>query len=168
MNLIILATIVFGPMLLEAILSRRNEARLRARGAVEPAEDVLGTMQVAYPLSFALMLVEGSVRGARVDAVTAAGFTVFLAAKLLKYWAITSLGERWTFRVLVPPDEPMVTVGPYRLLRHPNYVAVIGELAGAALIGRALVAGPLAVLGFGWLIARRIHVEERALGLRPK
>jgi methyltransferase len=53
--------------------------------------------------------------------------------------------------------------GPYRWMSHPNYVAVAGELAGAALAVQALVAGPLAILGFGLLMWRRIAVEERAL-----
>ena len=166
MNLLLLGTIVFGPMLCEAYISRRNEARLRARGAAEPAGDVYRAMQVTYPAAFAAMLLEGYLRGPRVDVIVAAGFSLFVGAKLLKYWAILTLGERWSFRVLVPPGSALVGAGPYRLLRHPNYVAVVGELVGAALVAHAPVAGTLAALGFGWLILRRITIEERALGLR--
>ena len=166
MNLVMLATIVFVPMILEALVSRRNEARLREQGATEPPGDVYWAMQVSYPGAFVLMLVEGWVRGARIDLWVAAGFTIFLAAKLLKYWAIMTLGERWAFRVLVPPGAPLIAAGPYGLLRHPNYVAVIAELAGAALIAHAPNIGVMSVLAFGWLILRRIEVEERALGLR--
>lgn len=166
MNLLLLATIVFMPMLIEAVISRRNETRLRAQGAVEPAGDVYRAMQVAYPLAFFAMLVEGALGVPRVGTTVAAGFTVFVGAKLLKYWAIMTLGERWVFRVLVPPGSAPVAAGPYRLLRHPNYVAVIGELIGAALVARAPITGAIAVLGFGLLIVRRIAVEEAALGLR--
>jgi methyltransferase len=56
-----------------------------------------------------------------------------------------------------------VTRGPYRFLRHPNYLGVIGELAGVALMSGAIVTGPLALAGFGALILKRIGVEERAL-----
>ena len=166
MNLVMLATIVFVPMILEALISRRNEARLRAQGAKEPPGDVYGAMQVSYPGAFALMLAEGWLRGAGVDVWVAAGFTTFLGAKLLKYWAIMTLGERWAFRVLVPPGAPLIAAGPYRLLQHPNYVAVLAELIGAALIAHAPIVGAISVLAFGWLILRRIEVEERALGLR--
>lgn len=166
MNLLLLATIVFVPMLLEAAVSRRNESRLRAQGAVEPAGDVYRLMQLAYPLSFVAMLAEGALGVPRVDVVVAAGFTIFVGAKLLKYWAIITLGERWAFRVLVPPGSVRVAAGPYRMARHPNYVAVIGELAGAALIARAPVTGTVAVIGFGLLILRRIRIEEAALGVR--
>jgi methyltransferase len=166
MNLVLLATIVFVPMLVEAFVSARNEATLRAQGAVEPANDVYGTMQIAYPAAFLLMLAEGFLREPRIDVIVAAGFSVFVGAKLLKYWAIVTLGERWAFRVLVPPGSSLVAAGPYRLLRHPNYVAVVGELVGAALVARAPVSGLLAVVGFSLLIWRRIRVEEQALGLR--
>jgi methyltransferase len=168
MNLVLLATIVFAPMLIEAAVSRRNESRLRARGAVEPSGDVYRLMQAAYPLSFLAMLAEGALKLPRVDVIVAAGFTVFLGAKLLKYWAITTLGERWAFRVLVPPGSTLVAAGPYRFIRHPNYVAVMGELAGAALIARAPVSGAIAAVLFGLLIVRRIGIEESALGLERR
>ncbi len=168
MNLVLLFTLVFVPMLFEAALSRRNEVQLRAMGAAEPHDDVYWIMQVAYPAAFLGMLAEGWMRGPRVEVLAAAGFALFVGSKLLKYWAILSLGVRWTFRVLVPPGSTLTLAGPYRLLRHPNYLALIGELAGAALIARAPVAGAMAVLGFGALIVLRIRVEERALGLRGK
>jgi methyltransferase len=166
MNLLLLVTLAFVPMLLEVAVSRRNERELRSLGATEPEGDLYRLMQVAYPVAFLAMLVEGWLRGGRVDTLVAAGFALFVGAKLLKYWAILTLGPRWTFRVLVPPGSSLVVLGPYRMLRHPNYIAVIGELAGAALIARAPIAGACAVLGFGLLIRRRIIVEERALGLR--
>ena len=166
MNLLLLATIVAATMIFEAALSRRNERELRAQGAAEPHDDVYWLMRVAYPTAFLAMLAEGWRRGAIVDVHVAAGFAVLVGAKLLKYWAIVSLGVRWTFRVLVPPGSTRVLTGPYRMLRHPNYIAVMGELAGAALIAHAPVAGGIALTGFAALILLRIRVEERALGLR--
>jgi methyltransferase len=166
MNLLLTATVVFVPMIFEGLLSRRNEQQLRSMGAEEPHDDVYWAMQLVYPLAFVMMLVEGWWRGAIVDVHVAAGFAVFVGAKLLKYWAILSLGVRWTFRVLVPPGSTRVLTGPYRLLRHPNYIGVIGELVGAALMTHAAVAGTIAVIAFGALIALRIRVEERALGVR--
>jgi methyltransferase len=166
MNLLLAATVVFIPMIVEGWLSRRHEQQLRAMGAREPHDDVYWAMRVVYPAAFVLMLGEGWWRGERMDVYVAAGFAVFLGAKLLKYWAIVSLGVRWTFRVLVPPGSTRVLTGPYRLLRHPNYIGVIGELTGAALMTHAIVAGVVAVIAFGLLIVLRIRVEERALGLR--
>jgi len=89
------------------------------------------------------------------------GLTIFVAAKILKWWAISELGPLWTFRVIVVPGSPSVGTGPYRIMRHPNYVAVVGEIVSVALMMRAVIAGPLALVVFGMLIARRITVENR-------
>jgi methyltransferase len=96
--------------------------------------------------------------------VLVAGIAVFAIAKVVKFWAITTLGERWTYKVLVLPGVPLVTGGPYRFVRHPNYVGVVGELVGMALITGARVTGPLGLILFSWLLMRRIQAEERALG----
>jgi methyltransferase len=151
-------------MLAELVRSRANERGLRARGAVEPADDVYRAMAWAYPLGFIAMGVEGAWFGPHPGGTTLAGAAVFVGAKALKFWAIAALGTRWTFRVLVLPGAPLVTNGPYAWLRHPNYVAVIGELTGFALLVGAPVTGLLAAAGFGGLIWRRIAVEEQALG----
>jgi methyltransferase len=148
----------------EAVLSRVNEASLRRRGAVEASGDVYRTMQWAYPVSFIAMAAEGALWGPAPRDLLLAGLAVFGTAKALKLWAIMSLGERWSFRVLVLPGEPLVATGPYRWLRHPNYLAVVGEIVGVALTVWAPVTGLLALLGFGSLMRRRIAVEDRALG----
>jgi methyltransferase len=153
----------FAPMIGEAVLSARNERQLRLQGAVEPADDVYGAMRIAYPVAFGLICAEAWMRERNAGS-GAAGWAVFAGAKALKYWAIGSLGGRWTFRVLVPPGALSTRRGPYRWLRHPNYLAVCGEIAGLALAGGARVAGPVALAGFGVLLARRVRVEERALG----
>lgn len=166
MNAIALGLAAFVPMVFEAAVSARNERMLRARGAWEPPDDVYPTMQAAYPVCFLAMIVEAAVRRVEFDTGLAAGAAVFLTAKALKYWAISTLGPRWSFRVLVLPGAPLVTNGPYRLLRHPNYLAVVGELTGMALMADAAATGLAAVIAFSALLLLRVRVEERALGLR--
>ena len=156
--------LIFGSMIAESRGSARNERALRTAGAVEPRGDVYAAMQFAYPGTFLAMFAEAVLRDVTTWSTAATvGVAVFVAAKALKYWAIGTLGVRWTFRVLVPPDSPRIVAGPYRWIRHPNYVAVAGELAGAALWLRAPIAGPFSLLIFGALMLRRIHVEEEAL-----
>jgi methyltransferase len=155
--------LVFVPMIVEARLASRHERDLRAQGAIEPAGDVYQVMTVAYPACFVAMLAEGWLRGVERDAVMAAGLAVFVFGKALKYWAIATLGPRWTFRVLVPPGSAPTVAGPYRFLNHPNYAGVVCELVGVGLMSRAAIAGVASVLGFGALMAARIRVEERAL-----
>jgi methyltransferase len=151
-------------MIGEAVLSAHNERVLRERGAVEPAGDVYRMMRWAYPASFVVMAIEGALTGPAPREVLLLGLLVFGYAKALKIWAISALGVRWTYRVLVMPGAPLVTRGPYAFLRHPNYIAVVGELAGMALIVWAPVSGTLAAIAFGALMMRRIAVEDRALG----
>jgi methyltransferase len=157
---------VFLIMAGEAVLSRFNESLLRARGAVEPPGDVYATLRWAYPACFVAMALEGAVFGPAPRRAIAAGLVLFGLAKALKLWAISSLGIRWTFRVLVLPGAPLVTSGPYRFLRHPNYLAVLGEMIGVALVAWAPVTGVIAIAGFGALMRRRIRIEDTALGRR--
>jgi methyltransferase len=164
---LLLSTLVLAAvglmMLVELQLSTGNERRLRAAGAVEPPDDVYPAMQVAYPLSFVAMGVEGALHPSISPGAVLWGLAVFGLAKAIKFWAIAALGPRWSFRVLVPPDAPLVTSGPYRWMRHPNYVGVMGELAGVAITLSALVTGVLAFVVFGWILTQRIRVEEKAL-----
>jgi methyltransferase len=164
MRIAALAALVFVPMLVEARRAGRNERAQRSRGGVEPAGDVFAIMQMAYPGAFALMLAEGWWRGAPRSEWMAVGLVAFIAAKLLKWWAILTLGPSWTFRVIVVPGAALVARGPYRFVRHPNYVGVALELAGAGLMTGAAVSGPLAVVLFSILMRKRIGVEDRALG----
>jgi methyltransferase len=168
MTILLCAVAVFVPMIAEAMLSRAHDRQLRAAGAIEPAGDVYRVMQAAYPGAFLVLFAEGLWRGPASGVAMTASIAIFAMAKALKYWAIAALGTRWTFRVLVPPNAPLVAAGPYRWLRHPNYVAVAGELAAVSIAMRAVVSGPFAVAGFGWLMLRRVRVEERALALRPE
>lgn len=157
----LLLAVVFVPMVFEARLAAINERAQLARGGVEPSGDVYAIMRIAYPAVFLAMILEGEWWPAH--GYVPAGAALFVAAKALKWWAIVSLGDAWTFRVIVRPGAPLVGAGPYRWLRHPNYVAVAGELAGVALMSGARVAGPLGTVLFGLLMLKRISVEERAL-----
>jgi methyltransferase len=157
--------ITLALMLVELRISRGNERLLVARGALAPADPVYPAMRWAYPGLFVAMAIEGVISAPHDRALVIAGIVVFAAAKALKAWAIASLGTRWTYRVFVVPGERLVRSGPYRWFRHPNYLGVIAELLGFALLAGARWSGPVAVLCFGELLRRRIRAEEQALGL---
>lgn len=159
--LVLLAVMLM--MLAEAIVSRSHERTLREQGAIEPPGDVYATMQWAYPGAFVLMAAEGVVAGPSATLISATGVILMAASKALKWWAMASLGVRWTFRVLIVPGAPLVTRGPYAIWRHPNYMAVAGELLAMALMANARITGPVTTLLFSWLMWRRIRVEDRAL-----
>lgn len=162
---IVALVVALALMLLELTISRRNEGRLRARGAIAPPDPVYPAMRWAYPAMFVMMALEGLLSGPAKAQLLLAGLGIFVLGKVLKAWAIRSLGDFWTYRVFVVPGEPLVAHGPYRWLRHPNYLAVIAELMGFALMVAARWSGIVALLLFGELLRRRIRSEEDALGL---
>jgi methyltransferase len=164
MTTIALAAVFISIMLaVETRRSMKQAEALLAAGGIEPDDDVYGWLRFAYPVAFAGMFVEGAVRGGPgAPWMTAVGVGVLVAAKTLKWWAILTLGPRWSFRVVVLPGRRLVTGGPYRYLRHPNYWGVAGELVGLALLTGARVAGPAGTAICLALIWRRKAVEERA------
>ena len=145
----------------EIAFAAHNTSRLRARGAVEV--DAHGypwfiVLHAAWLASLALL----------VPASTSPSWAflgVFAALQLARVWVIAALGARWTTRIIVLPGAPLVTSGPYRFLRHPNYAIVIAEIAllplafGAAAIAMVFSAANLV------LLSRRIAIENRALAV---
>jgi len=89
---------------------------------------------------------------------------VVLASQALRWWCISVLGPRWNTRVIVVPGLPLVRRGPYRLLSHPNYVAVVAEGVALPLVHTAWVTALLFTVLNAVLLGRfRIPAEERAL-----
>ncbi|QRN98658.1 isoprenylcysteine carboxyl methyltransferase family protein [Archangium violaceum] len=151
--------------LVELVLSKRNAARALARGGTETGQGHYRVMVVFHSLFLVACVAE--VLGLSRPFSGGAGFAalgVALVAQALRYWAIASLGERWNTRIIVVPGLPPVTRGPYRYLRHPNYVAVVLELAAVPLIHGAWVTALVFSLGNALLLRVRIRAEEEALG----
>jgi methyltransferase len=160
-------------IIIESLIAVRNEQRLLDRGGTIPSGDLFGLMSLTYPFAYVLMGWEGTSRLESAAPGTdlwgpgrawyLGGLAVFVAAKVLKYWAIGSLGRRWTYRIMVLPGAPLITAGPYRHLAHPNYIAIIGEMAGTAMMMGAAVTGPITTVVFGLILLARIRFEDRVL-----
>ncbi len=151
----------------ELAVSARNERRLRALGAREhPAGHfaLLLLVHVLFPIALAG---EVLTLGARPGPLWPVWLALFLAAHALRFASMRSLGERWHVRIWVVPGMPLVRRGPYRWLRHPNYLAVAVELIVAPLIFGAwrtsLGISALNLVALGM----RIRAENRALGRHP-
>lgn len=88
---------------------------------------------------------------------------LFVLLQVLRFWVLVTLGRRWTIRVIVIPGEQLVARGPYRLLRHPNYAVVIGEIAVVPLaLGMPVFALVFSILNAA-VLAVRIRAENAAL-----
>lgn len=169
------ASITLGPItlavgvvalfrLVELAWARRNTARLLAEGAVE-----YGARQ--YPffvalhaswLASLLVFVPGDV------APDWPLLGVFGLLQVGRLWVILSLGRFWTTRVITLPGAALVARGPYRWLRHPNYVVVVAELAVLPLAFGAWQLALIFTLLNAFLLAWRIRVEEAALAGRNR
>ncbi len=152
----------------ELALSRRNARRSFARGAVEVGQGHYRVMAAFHSLFLAACVIEVLVhRHARVSPMLAwTALVGALAAQALRYWAISTLGERWNVRVIVLPGAAPVVAGPYRWVRHPNYIAVAAEMLCVPLIHGAVLLAALFSLGNAALLLVRIRAEEAALGGR--
>jgi len=147
----------------ELVLAKRNEKILKAEGAIEFDKNgykAIVSMHVAFFLS---LVSEKFLLHRGLNTYWFLFAALFVCAEFLRYWAIWSLGVFWNTRVLVTPNHKLVTKGPYKYLRHPNYIAVITEIAVIPLIFSCYIT----VVVFSFLnlilLRRRIRVEERAL-----
>ncbi|QSQ22620.1 isoprenylcysteine carboxyl methyltransferase family protein [Pyxidicoccus parkwayensis] len=151
--------------LVELVLSKRNADRAFARGGVETGQGHYRFMVVFHTLFLGACVAEVLVL--RTPFPGAWGWAALggaVAAQALRYWAIGTLGDRWNSRIIVVPELPPVTGGPYRFLRHPNYVAVVLELACVPLIHGAWRTAFIFSVGNAVLLFVRIRAEEAALG----
>jgi methyltransferase len=142
----------------ELALSRRNTQRLMARGAVEVAPSHYPLMVAVHASWLIALWVFG-----HNQSVNPLALAAYLVLQGLRAWVMSTLGARWTTGIIVLPNEPLVARGPYRFLRHPNYVVVAGEIAVLPLtLGLPLIAAIFTVLNAVVLFIR-IRAENQAL-----
>ncbi len=156
--------LVIAQRLVELVISRRNVGRLRERGGVEFGAGHYPWMVVLHVAFLASCVAEPWFLDRPVRPLVAIPMLVVASVGMaLRGWTLATLGDRWTTRVVVVPGELPVTSGPYRLLRHPNYLAVALEIFAIPMIHTAwLTATVFSVLN-AVLLRVRIQVEERAL-----
>ena len=160
----VLVGVVAVERLVELVVAKRNMAWSRAHGGMEfgaghyPAMVTLhtgflvGCLAEVYLLNRPFLPVLGW-----------SMLAIVIAAQLLRWWCITTLGTQWNTRVVVVPGAPRVTGGPYRFFSHPNYVAVIAEGFALPLVHTAWITAVVFTVLNAVLLNRRIAVENSAL-----
>ena len=156
---VVLILLVAVERVAEVVVSNRNLEWSKANGGKE-----FGAGH--YPVMVALHT--GLLAGAVLEARTRRrwiwpAFWVVAAAQGLRWWCITTLGKQWNTRVVVVPGAPRIVGGPYRLVPHPNYVAVILEGAALPLVGGAWITAGVFSVANALLLRTRIRVENEAL-----
>ena len=150
--------------LVELAVSSRHEDWLATRGAIEVGAEHYPWMVIQHALFLASCLMEVWWLGRPFLPALAWVMLLALAASMaLRYWVMATLGRRWTTRVLCLPGEPVITAGPYRYLRHPNYLAVAVEIFALPMVHTAWLTALIFSLANGWLLRRRVGVEEAGL-----
>lgn len=162
--LILAVTLVALQRFFELRYSRRNERRLRAKGAVERGVGHYPVMVAIHVLWLAGTLVEGLLRGPEIPGWWPVPLVVFLLVQPLRYWSILSLGENWSVRILVVPGGKRVRRGPYKLFPHPNYAVVAVEVFTLPLVFGAWISALVFTALDAAFLYTRIRAEERALG----
>jgi methyltransferase len=148
----------------ELAVARHNAAWSAARGGVESGRGHYPAMVALHTALLAGCLIEPSAAHRTFQPLLGwPMIALVIAAQALRWWCITTLGPRWNTRVIVVPGLPLVETGPYRRLRHPNYLAVVVEGAALPLAGSAwITAGTFTVLNAA-LLTIRLRCETRAL-----
>lgn len=161
--LILSVAAISAQRLLELVLARRNERKVRARGAVERGRGHYPLIVGLHSLWLVSTLVEGLARGPEPPLLWAVALAAFLLVQPLRYWAIFSLGPYWNTKILIVPGERIVGRGPYRYVSHPNYVVVIVEILTFPLIFGAWVTALVFTLLNAAVLYVRIREENQAL-----
>lgn len=160
----VLVLLVGAERVVELVLTRRNVAWAVGRGGVEHGQGHYPAMVVLHTALLGGSLVEVWALGRVFHPLlgwTALGLS--LASQALRWWCIASLGRHWSTRVLVVPGDPLVGRGPYRVLRHPNYVAVVIEGVALPLVHTAWLTATVFTVLNALLLRTRVRVEDRAL-----
>lgn len=148
---------------LELRVAASNRARALRRGAREFGAGHYPAFFVLH-LGWAIGWITEALLGRGLDRHWPVWLAAFAAAQALRYWAIRSLGERWNTRVLVVAGDRPIRRGPYRVLAHPNYLAVVIELAAVPMVFGAWRTAIVASLANALLLSLvRIPCERRAL-----
>ena len=158
LNVVILSLVTLE-RLFELWLSKRNTWRLLAEGAREYGAAHYPLIVAVHALWLASLW--WLAPGRPVD-----GFWLgmYVLLELARIWVLATLGRRWTTRIIVLPGAPLVARGPYRLVKHPNYLVVVGEIAVLPLVfGLWPIALVFSLLNAA-VLAIRIREENRALG----
>ena len=154
--------------LFELRVSRRHQGELIARGATKVNKPQFRWVVLVH--SFVLI-------GAALEVVllrrpffpllAALMFAIFLASNAVRLWVVRTMGQHWNVQVMDSTRLGVVTSGPFRFVRHPNYAAVFAEMFSLPLIHTAWITAAVALVAYAGAISQRIGVEERVLLANP-
>ncbi|WP_301107651.1 isoprenylcysteine carboxyl methyltransferase family protein [Sporosarcina sp.] len=156
-------TIVVIQRLVELVIAQRNENWIRSQGAIEVGASHYKWMVLMHTAFFVSLLTEVLFFNRYLPALWSVLLAIFLVMQVLRVWCLSSLGRFWNTKILILPGADVQKKGPYKWIRHPNYVIVTTELLVLPLMFSAyFTAGLFCILNI-WMLSVRIPAEEKAL-----
>ena len=164
-SFIIFLSIIIIQRISELILSKRNKNYLISKGAIEYDKEGYKYIVLMHNLFFISVITEFVFLERQINEYWKILLIIFICTQLLRYWAIFTLGKRWNTKILVLPNTESIRSGLYKHLKHPNYIAVIIEIAIIPLLFScyytAIVFSILNLI----VLKRRIRIEEEVLNI---
>ena len=163
-----LLIIVAIERIVELVISKRNLRWSFAQGGIE-----FGRSHYKYMVALHVFLLGGSLievwlfRPAFIPTLSLIMFLLAIASQALRWWCISSLGERWNTLVVIIPGIPLSKAGPYRWFKHPNYVAVIVEGFALPMVGFAWRTAAIFTILNAAVLTARLRSENAALATLP-
>src|SRR3972149_7594213 len=149
--------------LTELLIAKRNERTLKAQGGIEFDKNGYRVIVIMHVAFFVSLICEKVFLSRMLNSYWIIFAALFGVAQFLRYWAIKSLGVYWNTKILVLPNHQLINRGPYKYLRHPNYIAVIMELAVIPLLFSCYITPIVFSVINLLLLNRRVRVEEMVL-----
>ncbi|WP_026676910.1 isoprenylcysteine carboxyl methyltransferase family protein [Fictibacillus gelatini] len=147
----------------ELFLARRNEMKMRAKGAIEVGRAHYKWIVMLHIAFFLSLWFEVTVFRRTPPGWWPIPFTLYIIAQMLRIWTISSLGPYWNTKIIILPGASVIAKGPYLYLRHPNYLVVCIEIIVIPLLFQAYFTAILFTVFNASLLSIRIPEEERAL-----
>jgi methyltransferase len=148
----------------ELAISRRNQRRLEAQGVLKARDPYFHWMVLLHAAVLAGAALEVLwLNRPLIPAVAIVTGALFALANAVRWWVIRTLGTHWNVQVMDSASLGVISTGPFRLVRHPNYAAVFIELAALPLIHTAWLTALVGSVGHAWVLSRRLAVEEAVL-----
>lgn len=159
----IIISIIICQRLIELIVAKRNETWMRGQGAYEVGASHYPLMVGMHVAFFISLISEVIVLDKPISPFWIPLLAVFLLAQAARIWCLTSLGKFWNTKIIILPGADVVRKGPYKLIRHPNYLIVTIELLVLPLLFSAYLTAIIYSLLNMWMLSVRIPSEEKAL-----
>jgi methyltransferase len=156
-------TFVILQRISELIIAKRNYKLAINSGGIEYDKSGYKFIVIMHIMFFISLIVEYHFFSRLIFQFWYIFFIVFIIAQILRYWSIVTLGKYWNTKIIVIPNSKLIIKGPYKFIKHPNYLAVVLEIASLPIIFSCFITSMIFSLINFILIRRRISIEESAL-----